>query len=265
MSHYFNNMPLARKLTFVLSVVGLVPAIIIASIALFNSSQALSNDKSSALTAVAELKTSIISQYFNTAQSQLENLSRSGLARHALSGFSNGFHRYLDEHQEVDTSTLNLYYRDEFGVKYLADTAGEIDDAGLVSSLSEIAKALQTSYISLNPYPLGEKDKLVDSGGSTLYDRTHSQYHQDFNSYVSEFGYYDIFLIDASSHEVVYSVYKELDYATNLESGPYKTSGLAAAYRDAVLNKATVFVDYAPYTPSYEAPASFIADRKSVV
>ncbi|QFU21576.1 HAMP domain-containing protein [Shewanella eurypsychrophilus] len=259
MSRYFNNMPLARKLTFVLSIIGLVPAIIIASIALFNSSQALSNDKSSALTAVAELKTSIISQYFNTAQSQLENLSRSGMARNALNEFSKGYHSYLEEYQVDGASTLKRYYRDEFGAKYLTDTSESIDDTALVSSLSEIARALQTSYISLNPYPLGEKDKLIDNGSSTLYDRTHNQYHKDFSSYVSEFGYYDIFLIDANSHEVVYSVYKELDYATNLESGPYKASGLAEAYREAVLNKTTVFVDYAPYTPSYEAPASFIA------
>ncbi|MPY23496.1 HAMP domain-containing protein [Shewanella psychropiezotolerans] len=259
MSHYFNNMPLARKLSLVLSIVGLVPAIIIASIALFNSSQALSNDKSSALTAVAELKTSIISQYFTTAQSQLENLSRSGMARNALSGFSKGYHSYLDEHRVVDTSTLKQYYRNEFGAKYLADTRDQIDDTALVSSLSDVAIALQTSYISLNPYPLGEKDKLIDNGDSTLYDRTHNQYHQDFSSYVSEFGYYDIFLIDAKSHEVVYSVYKELDYATSLEYGPYKTSGLSEAYHEAVRKRESIFIDYAPYTPSYEAAASFIA------
>jgi methyl-accepting chemotaxis protein len=259
MTHYFNNMLLARKLTLVLLIIGLVPAIIIASVALFNSSNALSNDKSSALTAVAELKTSIINQYFATAQSQLENLSQSSMARNALSDFSNGFNRYLEQQPENELSQLSQYYRDEFAVKYFADTKDKIDDVRLVSSLSAIAKALQTRYISLNPYPLGEKDKLTDNGGSTSYDRTHSLYHQDFSNYVSEFGYYDIFLVDAKSHQVVYSVYKELDYATSLEHGPYKASGLAQAYRDAVINQDTVFVDYAPYTPSYEAPASFIA------
>jgi methyl-accepting chemotaxis protein len=259
MSHYFNNMPLARKLTLVLSIVGLVPAIIIASIALFYSSKALLDDKSSALTAVAELKTSIISQYFSTAKSQLENLSQSSMVRNALSEFSMDFNRYLDEQPESELSQLSQYYRDEFAVKYFADTKDKIDEVRLVSSLSEIAKALQTRYISLNPYPLGEKDKLTNNGGSTGYDRTHSLYHQDFSGYVSKFGYYDVFLVDAKSHQVVYSVFKEVDYATNLENGAYKASGLAHAYRDAVLNQATVFVDYASYTPSYEAPASFIA------
>lgn len=217
MRHYFNNMPLAKKLTCVLSLIGLVPAIIIATIALLNSSKALSNDKSSALTAVAELKTSIISQYFSSAQSQLENLSRSSMARNALSDFSAGFEQYLNEAPFNDVNQLNKYYRDEFGVKYLSETKESIDEVELVSSLSDISKALQTSYISSTPHPLGEKDKLKDNGSLTLYDRTHNLYHQDFSSYVSEFGYYDIFLVDAINHHVVYSVYKELDYATNLE------------------------------------------------
>lgn len=34
---------------------------------------------------------------------------------------------------------------------------------------------------------------------------------------------------------------------------------MAEAYQNVLVNKTSVFIDYAPYTPSYEAPASFIA------
>jgi methyl-accepting chemotaxis protein len=61
---------------------------------------------------------------------------------------------------------------------------------------------------------------------------------------------------------LVYSVFKENDYATNMLSGPWRESGLAEVFREAVDNSAsdpTVFVDFAPYEPSNFAPAAFMA------
>jgi len=57
-------------------------------------------------------------------------------------------------------------------------------------------------------------------------------------------------------------VFKEIDYATSLLTGPHKDSKLAEAFK-AALNGAqpgrTTLTDFAPYLPSYEAPASFIS------
>jgi len=60
---------------------------------------------------------------------------------------------------------------------------------------------------------------------------------------------------------VVYTTFKEKDFATNLMNGPYADSGLAKVYRKAInLNKEEVaFEDFYPYEPSYNLPASFIA------
>jgi methyl-accepting chemotaxis protein len=73
---------------------------------------------------------------------------------------------------------------------------------------------------------------------------------------------YDVFLIDAASRRVVYTVFKEVDFGASLASGPLASSGLARAV-DAALadgHRDTVtFSDFEPYAPSYEAPASFIA------
>ena len=43
----------------------------------------------------------------------------------------------------------------------------------------------------------------------------------------------DIFIFDLDGN-LVYSVYKELDYATNFISGPYASSGLGDAFRSAL-------------------------------
>jgi methyl-accepting chemotaxis protein len=40
-------------------------------------------------------------------------------------------------------------------------------------------------------------------------------------NYLEKFGYYDIFLVDPETGDIVYSVFKELDYSTSLIDGPY--------------------------------------------
>jgi len=59
---------------------------------------------------------------------------------------------------------------------------------------------------------------------------------------------------------VVYSTFKELDFGTRLNDGPFADSGLAEVFRKAKdLGEGEVaWVDYEPYQPSYEAPASFV-------
>jgi methyl-accepting chemotaxis protein len=102
----------------------------------------------------------------------------------------------------------------------------------------------------------------VALNSESAYDTAHQTYHPEIRKYLQEFAYYDIFIIDAQSGHIVYSVFKELDYATSLLTGPYKNSGLAEVFqsvRHAKNNDAISFSAFKSYTPSYEDPASFIA------
>ena len=79
----------------------------------------------------------------------------------------------------------------------------------------------------------------------------HERYHDTYRTLLRTKGYYDIFLFDTSG-DLIYSVYKELDYATNFVDGPYKQSGLGKAFRAALAQPDTVHViDFEPYEPSY--------------
>jgi methyl-accepting chemotaxis protein len=77
---------------------------------------------------------------------------------------------------------------------------------------------------------------------------------------MEERGYYDIFLIDGKGN-LVYSVFKERDYATNLKNGKWSDSGLGTAFRAAMSGQPgdQHFVDFAPYAPSQGAAASFMS------
>ena len=79
-----------------------------------------------------------------------------------------------------------------------------------------------------------------------------------FQKYMKEYGYYDIFLIDAHTGHVLYTAAKESDYGANLKTGPLAKSGLGEVFSKTLQNKKATFVDMKPYAPSNGAPAMFL-------
>ncbi|KQW31586.1 hypothetical protein ASE36_04930 [Rhizobium sp. Root274] len=122
------------------------------------------------------------------------------------------------------------------------------------------AAELHRRYIDENPNPVGEKFEL-ESAKKDNYDRAHRQGHTTFLKHKEAQGYYDIFLIDAEGN-VVYTVMKETDFGTNLNTGPYKDTGLAKVFQKVIQSDdPNVFAnsDFESYAPSSGAPASFVA------
>lgn len=122
-------------------------------------------------------------------------------------------------------------------------------------------QSLQDAYITNSQFPTGQKHKLNSAEDGTYYSSVHSVFHPWFRSLQQVDEYYDVFLFDLEGN-LVYSVFKETDFATNFLTGPYKNSGLAKTYRAALEADQTDFVafnDFEPYAPSHNAPASFIA------
>lgn len=78
-----------------------------------------------------------------------------------------------------------------------------------------------------------------------------------FGKYIEAYGYYDLFVIDPEGN-VFYTVAKEADFGTNLVHGPYKESGLARLFNNAVAKKNYVIEDFSRYAPSNDEPAAFI-------
>ena len=60
----------------------------------------------------------------------------------------------------------------------------------------------------------------------------HETFHPAYKTLIESKGYYDAFLINLAG-DIVYSVFKENDFGTNMMTGPFKDSGLADVYRSA--------------------------------
>jgi methyl-accepting chemotaxis protein len=123
-------------------------------------------------------------------------------------------------------------------------------------------QTLHKLYIDSNPNPVGKKDMLDDARDGSRYSEFHAKHHPWFHELQQKNGYYDVFLFDLDGN-VIYSVFKELDFASNVLNGEYKDTDLGNAFRAAATESAgkesTFFFDFKPYAPSNNAPASFIS------
>ena len=121
-------------------------------------------------------------------------------------------------------------------------------------------QTLQQLYITDNPHPADSRDLLDRAEASGAYHGMHARYHPFFRDLKNQHEFYDVFLFNAQG-DLVYSVYKEADYATNFLTGPHADSGLGRVYRAALEGEAgTVYSDdFAEYPPSNRAPAAFLA------
>ena len=146
-----------------------------------------------------------------------------------MSTLKSAFHR-VSEYEQRTLSPgadphLNLisYYRDEFFSRLRPNTTDKLLGVPVSRFVPTEPGSIrfQEQYISDNAHPTGMKHQL-DSAGSSLYGGLHKKYHPAMRKYLEEFGFYDIFLIDDKTGHIVYSVFKEVDFATSLLTGPYK-------------------------------------------
>ena len=126
----------------------------------------------------------------------------------------------------------------------------------------DVISSLKGAYIKNNIHPLGSKHLLDRADGDEAYHDVHAQYHPWFRTLQQERGYYDVFLF-SNAGDLIYSVFKEEDYATNFNAGggEWANTDLGNAFRAAVsaAPNEISFFDFKPYAPSYDAPASFMS------
>ena len=150
---------------------------------------------------------------------------------------------------------------------FIMASSGEIKNAlrdlsaGWQALGAEPTEQLQKLYITDNPSQAGERLKLDAASDGSLYSMAHAKYHPWIRNFLQVREYYDIFLLDLEGN-VIYTVFKEQNYATNVEAGQYKDTGLGKVFQATRGNNDPDFIafdDFKPYAPSNNAPAGFIA------
>jgi len=230
------------------------------------SSETIENQVKNQLTSIRELKRNQVEEYFTGIAGQIRTFSNDRMIIEAAKEFNAAYPNFEKQTNRVSSGQKNQlknYYENEFGEQYKKLNNGKPSDSiQRYSKLSDNSLRLQVSYISDNPNPLGSKNSLNAANDTSDYSQVHNKYHEHINAYLNEFGYYDIFIVDPNNGHIIYSVFKELDFATSLINGPYSQSGIAEAFKAANSSSeanSTHLIDFAPYYPSYEGAAAFIS------
>lgn len=79
-----------------------------------------------------------------------------------------------------------------------------------------------------------------------------------FTYYIRKYNYHDLFLIHPNG-KIFYSVKHESDYNTNILTGKYADSQLGLLIKKVLQSNTFEISDFAPYVPSFNEPAAFIA------
>jgi methyl-accepting chemotaxis protein len=262
-----HRLTIRTKILAILCGVSIASAGITSYIGYSSAHEALEREAFNRLTAVREMKAAQVEDYFQQISDQIITFSEDRMIIDAVRALRSGFQDIAGElnlmqaQRDRFDDELHLYYENEF----LARLNPNLERAGLLSRYwpADVeTRVLQYHYIAANPHDTGSKLHLADAADGSRYSAAHRLYHPIIRDYLERFGYYDIFLVDPETGHIVYSVFKEVDFGTSLISGPYRETNFARAFgaaRSASFGEFVRLVDFEPYHPSYNAPASFIA------
>jgi len=217
------NLQISQKLPILIVTMCILTALITGIITINKAQSDLHHATEDKLMALQASRENALENYLDSIKQDLSSLSTSPYVHEALVEFMNGWNE------------LGFHGKQE--------------------------KILQKLYITDNPHPTGSKEELDYANDGSLYSKVHAEYHPWFRHFLHQRDYYDIFLF-APNGDLVYTVFKEPDYATNLNTGKWKDSDLGNAFRAARDNPEPdqqFFFDFKSYEPSNGAAASFIS------
>ena len=257
------DLSIRTRLQVMLLVASLGSIVVVGMFSWIRARDILSERILSQLTSERASKAYQIEAYFTALSNQIETLCEDRMVVSAMREFDAEFEKLKGRRiTPEETAGLEAYYTKEFLPRLAKNIKGD-PAYETYRPNSEEALYLQYHYIANNPEEVGKKAKLEKAASDASgYSQVHESYQELFHSLVTRLGYYDLFLIDPETGEIVYSVHKETDFATNLYNGPYRNSNLAEVVkrvRDDPDRGAIQIVDYQFYRPSYNAPAGFIA------
>ncbi|MDY6991673.1 MAG: methyl-accepting chemotaxis protein [Pseudomonadota bacterium] len=242
--------------------------------------QALTESAQSHLTSIRDTKKAQIEGYFDLVSNQLQVYSAARTTIDAMRSMQEAFHKFKDEaalHTDIDVDegppipqalpvdeykeALLDYYSNDFREEYETYNVNPSPDMSeILDQISDNSLSLQYHYIATNPNPLGTKEEFFAANDASSYTQLHRNYHPYVHDIQKRFVFEDIFLVDSESGHIIYSVLKQIDFATSLNDGPFANTGAGKVFEEA--NKASqgsiALVDFAPYLPSYDSQAAFI-------
>lgn len=170
----------------------------------------LRQEAMSKLEAVREVKKAATQRYFQTIEDQIITFSQDQMVVDAMRQFKDSFAKVREE-SAIDSDQLAkmrndlfTYYSGDFSNEYRNQNSGKSPGIDrLFKPLDDDSVVLQYKYIKANAHPLGSKHLLDSADDNSRYSLVHGKVHPIIRNYLDKFGYYDIFLVDSDTGDII--------------------------------------------------------------
>ena len=258
----FKRLSIQSKMILLLLAVSFTSIMAMAWIVYAIAKPSLTQAVENQLQGVRIAKTRTLETMIKSLRNEILLLSARQSTIDAMRDFRQAY-RQLDDATltKAESQRLEDFYRNEFLPLLDKHIAGEpVLEQYLPTRPAE--RYLQYHYIIDNPFPYEKKQGMtVAATDASPYGKAHAKHHKNFIRIADIFGFGDLYLIDAETQDVVYSLGKTTEFATNLTTGPYATTRVSNQVR-ALLNSRDKdeykFAGFEPFRPDLGKPEGFV-------
>lgn len=261
------RLKLSTRLILNSLLLSVIPLVIVGFYSLSITEAEIEQDVQNEIALVRETRQNALNSYLELTQKQISTLAEDERIITALRDFNGAFNNVetdLGKRYDTDLIANESLLKARY-VYQEANTPDAPKDA-LIRwwPKDRITRILQHYYIANNPYPIEKwaKENLDFSGDGSRYSQVHKRIHPILRDFRRKFEYHNIFLVDATTGYIVYTVDKSVEFATNLNNGPYSDSSMARVVKAAIDSNtpnSIHVVDIEPYTPYFNRHVAFVA------
>jgi class 3 adenylate cyclase len=247
------------KLLLMLLVTSVVSCLLVGIVGYTSGRDALRQKAFDQLTFVRNARENEIDREYNRLLQQLVVITRGNSALQAMAAFGTAFDDLSSATiDNAKSQALANYYANTFIPKLEAyDGSTTLPDVFIPKSPAQ--RYLQAWFTANFNDDWDRAIATADVGDGSAWTAANVQYNGFFQQLVTRFQYDDALLIDTDGN-VVYTAYDGAELGTNLNTGPFKDSGLADAFHQALQSNSVDFVtttDFEPFQPSYGVPTAW--------
>ena len=258
------NISMSSRLSLVVLAVTVGSLLVTSVVSLAYGEQLANGVIENQLSAQLTLKANRVERYLGSLRGSIGALAASPALAEATVDFRDAFALLadLDNAVAVDAeATVAEFYQTRFAPELEAVTGPGVSWTSLLPP-GDPALYLQANYVATEAADPSERRLVDDARDGSTWSEVHAQLHPQFRALVDRLDVADLYLVDPSTGNVVYSVAKSPDFATSLDVGPYDGSALAILTREIRENPepgSVVMSDVIPYDAAIGRPAGFVA------
>ncbi len=249
------------KLFLAFSAIGLFTATLISLQSFISANNTLMRDQEKILTSVRNIKVEQIQNHVGTLLSQFIYFSQNTSTEQAAKEIDRAFHTMQPasgKTLEVCTTALHDYYANTYlPVLQNASRNSTAEKPEAYMPHTELGITLQCEFIVNAMLP---PDKKIPLPGVSDYKKSYSRYDPLFDEYREKNNLKDLMIIDYDGF-VIYSSSLNVDFATNINTGPWSSTKLKEAYlygRNQIRTDVSRIFDFTFYLPSALMPTAFV-------